>query len=160
MQAYQIAAMADLTVELSIDRPRGEVLRWWTGFPDRYVATDRREQPHRIEVTARAPQEIRINTFWRTPVGMELCIPEVVHLHDDGNFDIDVHLPGGLTQVDRFRFRAEDTRTRLTLEIDLRARHPLLWPWRAAWLIYARRTYPATFRTAARLCERDAPRDG
>ncbi len=152
--------MPYLTIEVDIARPRAEVLAWWTGFPQEYTATDRREQPHRIKVVKREPDRLEVLTWWRGLFGVEVMVPEVFHLKANGDFDVDVTLPLGLAQHDRFTFTAQGNTTHLHVELDLSARNALGTLARPAYALYGRRQYPITFQNAARLCERDAPRVG
>jgi len=149
--------MADLAVDVEIARPRAEVLAWWTGFADEYSATDPREQPHRIKVISRTADRLELLTWWRTPWGGELRIPETIQRKPNGDFDVAVALPLGLEQVDRFTVTQHGPATRVHIEIDIRARGWMGRMMRPAYMHYARRTYPRTFRSAGRLCERDAP---
>ncbi len=150
--------MPHMVIDVRIARPRREVIEWWTRLADDYRAEDPREQPHRIQVVARRPGQMDVLTWWRLPLGIEIAIPETMHLRSDGNFAVDVHFPLGLEQRDEFTFRHESGATHLTVRIDLAARNligrlvrPLYWH------LYGRRMYPRTFRTAGILCERDAP---
>ncbi|MBI5497252.1 MAG: hypothetical protein HY904_19720 [Deltaproteobacteria bacterium] len=152
--------MADFVVDVEVARPRAEVHRWWTGFPDAYDATDPREQPHRIRVLKREGPRIDLHTWWRMPLGVELLIPETVHLQDEGRFHIDVALPLALAQVDRFTLTEKDGRTHVHIEFDVRPRGAAGRLTRPFYLAYMRATFPRSFRTAARLCERDAPHLG
>lgn len=150
--------MNDLVIDVEIARPRNEVIAWWTGFPDEYVAKDPREQPHRIKVEKRVGKTAELSTWWRTPFG-ELMVPETFTVLDDGNWDVVVHLDVyGVRQRDRFRSVEENGKTRLRIEIDIErssTRGLVLAP---VYRAYARRQYPGSFRGAAKLCERDAPR--
>ena len=137
-------------------RPRDAVRRWWTDLPDVYVATDPREQPHRI-VTVRRDGAVRdLMTYWRGPFGRTIEVPERLTLQADGNFRFDIELPGGAYQRDEFRLVDEDGGTRVSIEVTIR---PRALPGRLTaplWRAFARRNYPRAWRSAARICERDA----
>lgn len=150
----------DLVVELDIPRSRAEVLAWWTTFPDDYRASDPSEQPHRIVVRERSPGHVRMLTYWRGPAGRELVIPETFVFRPSGDFDVELRLPLGLAQTDRFTFtEAGPGATRVRIEVDVRARSPVGRLTRAPFVaLYARKAYTSTWRTAARICARDAPR--
>ena len=149
-----------LTVDVDIDRPRAQVLAWWTGFPDEYAAADPKEQPHRIKVVHRSAQTLEVLTWWRSGVGVDLVIPETFRFRDNGDFDVDVTLPLGLRQLDRFAFEDRGTRTHLRVEILLGPRSAVGLLTRPLFAAYARSAYPRTFRHAGRLCEKAAPRAG
>lgn len=146
-------------VDVDVPRPRGEVIAWWTQFPDDYRASDPREQPHRILVTRRERDRIEMRTHWRGPAGRELVIPETFRLKPTGDFDVDIHLPLGLRQEDRFTFTSTPEGTRVHIEVDVSPRTALGRLTKRAFLaLYARKQYPRTWRQAAKLCARDAPR--
>ncbi len=148
-----------LTLKFPIARPPREVVAWWTGFPDDYRADDPREQPHRIKVVGRAPGRIDVLTWFRTPWRIDTVISETILLRGDDGFSIDVHLPLGLRQHDEFLFLEKDGGTDATITLDLAAPTLLARIVRPLyWYLYGVRMYPRTFRTAGRLCERDAPR--
>lgn len=153
-------AVPDLTVNVHVARPRAEVLAWWTQFPDDYRAQDPQEQPHRIVVRRREPGRVEMLTYWRGPLGREVVVPETFLFREGGDFDVELRLPLGLAQHDRFTFTPrEDGGTDVRIEVDVMPRQALGRLTRGAFLsLYARRQYPRTWREAARLCERDAPR--
>ena len=68
--------------------------------------------------------------------------------------------PPGLRQKDEFVLEATPTGTRVTIRVAIDAPTAGAKVARPFYLRYARRSYPATWRSAARLCERDAPRLG
>lgn len=149
----------DLVVTVDIRRPPAEVRAWWTELADSYVATDPNEQPHRIVVKERSGAAMRLVTYWRGPVGRELVIRETMTLRDDGGWSVDVDLPLGLAQRDEFTLTPIPEGTRVRIGVGVTARtmggrlaRPLFLA------LYARREYPRTWRAAARICERDAPR--
>lgn len=147
----------DVAVTLHIARPPHEVRAWWTEMPADYRASDPAEQPHRIVTRSRTPDAWVVDTYWRTPLGGELRIPETFRFKPDGDWDVELRLPFGLAQRDAFVLEPTAVGTR----VEIRA---WIWPRsapgrlsRPAYVAYARKTYPETWRTAARLCERDAP---
>ena len=151
--------MPDLVVTVFVPRPRAEVLAWWTQFPDDYRAADPREQPHRILVKKREPGRIEMLTYWRGPLGREMVIPETFLFREGGDFDVDIRLPFGLRQRDRFTLTQKDGGTEVRIELDVEPRAALGTLTRRAFLaFYAKRQYPRTWRAAAELCARDAPR--
>lgn len=151
--------MEDLVVTVDIRRPPPEVRAWWTELPDEYVATDPREQPHRIVVTKRDGAVMELATYWRGPLGRELVIREMMTLRDDGGWSVDVGLPLGLAQRDEFTLTPTPEGTRVRIGVGVTARTTWGRLMRPLFLaFYARRQYPRTWRAAARICERDAPR--
>lgn len=145
--------MADLVVELRIARSPEQVRRWWWDMPADYRATDPHEQPHRIIVKERTDERLVLATYWRGPMGRDLRVDEVVHFTPDG-WSIDMDLPLGLAQRDTFVLAPDSDGTRVRIAVDI---WPRTFGGRLAkpfyvWL-YAKRTYPATWRDAARLCE-------
>ncbi len=151
--------MHRMTVDVHVARPRREVVAWWTQLPDDYRAQDSREQPHRIEVVGRHGDRIELLTWWRLLLGIELVIPETMHLRPDEDFVVEVHFPLGLEQRDVFTLREEDGGTHVRIDLELAARNLLGWLVRPLyWYFYGRRKYQRMFLTAGRLCERDAPR--
>ena len=151
--------MPDLVVTVHVPRPRAEVLAWWTQFPDDYRAADPREQPHRILVKKRESGRVEMLTYWRGPLGREVVIPETFLFREGGDFDVDLRLPLGLRQRDRFTFTPRaDGGTDVRIEVDVAPRAGVGRLTRAAFLLYAKRQYPRTWREAAKLCARDAPR--
>jgi hypothetical protein len=149
--------MADLTVEVEIARPPDEVRAWWTQMPDDYRATDPKEQPHRIVTLRRTPDTWEAMTHWRGPPWGDVKVRETFHFRPDG-WDVDVGLPLGLAQKDEFTLAATPTGTRVTIRVSIWPRNLAGRLARPAFLRYARRSYPRTWRAAGRICERDAPR--
>lgn len=147
----------DVAVTLDIARPVDEVRAWWVDMPADYVATDPREQPHRIVTRSRTPTRWEIDTYWRGPLGVPLRIGEVFHLREDG-WDVDIALPAGLRQRDVFVLAPTPSGTRVTIRAWIWAPSVAARLGLPPMMRYARRSYPRTWRTAARLCERDAPR--
>ncbi len=149
--------MADIAVDLEIARPPAEVRAWWTQAPDDYRASDPREQPHRIVTLSRTPEEWKVLTYWRVPPLRNLRVPETFRFRPDG-WDVDVGLPLGLAQKDEFTLAATPGGTRVSIRVTIRARNAWGRLARPAFLRFARRSYARTWRAAAKLCERDAPR--
>jgi hypothetical protein len=86
-----------------------------------------------------------------------LRIAETFHLRDDG-WDVDVHLPMGLQQRDAFTLNEKDGATRVHVDVWIWPRSALGRLARPTMMRYARKEYPRTWRAAAKLCARDAPR--
>lgn len=145
--------MTDLDVTVDIARPPDVVRRWWTEFPTEYRATDPREQPHRIVTLRRDARVLDLLTYWRGPLGREIEVPETFEMRDDG-WDVHIRLPFGLRQKDEFFLTPTPTGTRVRILVTIHAPTLAAKLARPAMMIYARRSYPATWRSAARLCER------
>lgn len=147
----------DIAVELHIRRPPHEVRAWWLEMPEDYVAADPREQPFRIKTLRRTQSEWEIMTYWRV-LGRVTKVPETFHLKPDGDWDVDIALPFGLRQRDAFVLHPTREGTRVEIRAWVHAPTAAAKAMRPLFLaLYARRAYPATWRTAAELCERDAP---
>lgn len=146
----------DVSLELSIPRPVPEVRAWWLEMPPDYRATDPREQPFRIKTLSRTATEWRILTYWRVG-GRVVKIPERFEIRPDG-WTVHLDLPFGLKQRDEFVVTPEGaagTRVQIDAFVTATGVRRLLRP---AFRVYARRSYPKTWRTAAELCARDAPK--
>lgn len=148
---FEVAHVADLVVDVRIARPPAAVYRWWTEFPEVYE--NEKEQPHRIVTRSRSEKHIDTLTYWRRPFGGELEVPERFTLRPDG-WDVDIELPMGLSQRDVFRLTPDDDGTKVHIEVDVWARSFAGRLARPAFMLYARRSYPRTWRAAVRWCER------
>ena len=143
--------MSDLHVEVRIARPPDVVRRWWIEFPPLYE--NDREQPHRIVTRSRDAEHIDTLTYWRGPLGRELEVPERFTLREDG-WDVDIRLPFGLAQRDRFALSSDGAGgTLVAIDVDIWPRSALGRAMRPLFLRYARKSYPRTWRAAARWCE-------
>jgi hypothetical protein len=149
----------DIVVTVDVARPPREVRAWWTEMPVDYRAADPKEQPHRIVTKERTPERWVVETYWRGPLGREVRLPETFRFRPDG-WDVDIVLPFGLRQEDAFLLEATPTGTRVTIRVTVHAPTAGARLARPFFLRYAKRSYPATWHSAARLCERDAPRLG
>ncbi|HUR68496.1 MAG TPA: hypothetical protein VM370_04560 [Candidatus Thermoplasmatota archaeon] len=142
--------MPDLSVTVHVARPPEVVRQWWLDFPEVYE--NAREQPHRIVTRSRSAQHIDTLTYWRGPLGREIEVPERFALRADG-WDVDIALPFGLAQRDQFALSSEPGGTRVDIEVDIWCRTRLGRLSLAGYKAYARRSYPRTWRAAARWCE-------
>ena len=142
--------MTNVWVDVQIARPPAVVREWWTVFPPVYE--NAKEQPHRIVTLSRTPERIETLTYWRAPFGRELEVPETFTLREDG-WDVDIALPFGLAQRDRFTLAAKDGGTQVHIEVDIWPRTAIGRVVRPIFLLYAKRQYPRTWRAAARWCE-------
>lgn len=144
-------------MEVDIRRPPHEVRAWWWEMPDDYRATDPKEQPHRIVTRSRSERERDMLTYWRGPLGRELVIPERMRMDAHGDWTIEVDLPFGLAQRDVFVLEPRAASTHVAIDVEVWARRWWGHLTRPLFMLYARRSYPRTWRRAARICERDAP---
>ena len=142
--------MPDLSVAVRIARSPDVVRRWWLEFPEVYE--NAREQPHRIVTRSHDSAHIDTLTYWRGPPGRELEVPERFTLREDG-WDVDITLPFGLAQRDVFTLVPDGGGTLVRIDVDLWSRSPLGRLARRPYLRYARRSYPRTWKAAARWCE-------
>jgi len=149
--------MPDLAYAFDIKRKPREVRAYWTDLPDDYKATSKSEQPFRIVVLRRTPSQLDLMTYWRL-AGRVVKQPETLHLHGDGDWSFDVPLPLGIDQRDDFHMEATPDGTRLHISVSFAPRD---WRGRVAlpaWQAYASKWYGRTWASAARRCERDAPK--
>jgi len=149
----------DLEVIVEIARPPAEVRAWWLEMPPDYRASDPKEQPHRIRTLRRDEAGWECDTYWRMPLGREVVIRETFAFRPDG-WDVDLRLPAGLRQRDEFVLAPTAAGTRVRVRVWIEAPSFRARLARPFMMRYARRQYPATWRAAAKLCERDAPRLG
>lgn len=147
----------DLEVVIEIPRPPAEVRAWWLEMPADYVAADPKEQPHRIVTLRRDATRWETITYWRVPGRANLPVRETFTFRDDG-WDVLVELPFGLEQRDEFALTPTPEGTRVRIRVGIWPRNLVGRLARPAFLRYARRAYPATWRRAATICARDAPR--
>lgn len=148
----------DIDLVFEIKRPPHEVRAWWTEFPDEYRASDPKEQPHRIVTLEKGEGYRRMETFWRGPLGRELRVPETFRFREHGDWNVEVALPLGLKQLDEFTLEPTHDGTRVHIRVTVQRRSFLGRITRGMFVaFYARKNYPRTWRSAARLCERDAP---
>ncbi len=145
--------MRELSVEVDIARPPETVRAWWLDLPEVYEAEDPREQPHRIVKVEETADRIDLLTYWKGPFGKELELGETVHMDREDGWRIEVDLPFGLDQEDIFSLEPTEIGTRLTIDVRMWAQRwygklvlPFFW-------MFGKRSYPETWRTAARLCE-------
>src|SRR5437899_8530951 len=147
-----------LTLELDLDihRPPSAVRAWWTDLPDEYVAKDPREQPHRIRVLARQGDRVEVVGTWRGPLGREMLLKETLRLREDGSWTFDSRAMG-ISVHDEFEVVSLCEGARLHIRSVLTPARPL---GRLVVRLMGRRLVrrmAESWRTAALICERDAP---
>jgi hypothetical protein len=154
--ATQTGRSLQLDLELNIRRPPRSVRAWWTDLPDDYNAKDPREEPHRIRVLERHGDRIELVGTWRGPFGTERLLPETLRLREDGSWTFDAEAMG-LRIHDVFEAMPSGDGTRLHIRSVIR-------PNKLRGRIVARlmgrpilRMLQKGMRTAAEICERDAP---
>lgn len=154
--------MERLILDLTLEIPRApsEVRAWWLELPDEYRASDPREQPHRIVTLEKSAEHRKMRTYWRGPMGRELVIPETFRYKGALAWDVDVGLPLGLAQRDEFELEeTPEGGTRVHIRVFVWARTLAGRLARGPFVaFYAKRNYPRTWRSAARICARDAPK--
>jgi hypothetical protein len=147
-----------LTLDLNLDiqRSPGSVRAWWTDLPDDYVAKDPREQPHRIRALSRNGDRIELVGTWRGAFGKDRLLRETLRLREDGSWTFDARAMG-LHIHDEFEVSPRGDGTRLHIRSTIT-------PERPSGRIVARLMgrgllgrLDQGWRTAASICERDAP---
>ncbi len=142
-------------LELEIARSPASVRRWWTEFPDDYIAEDPSEQPYRILTLRREGDHRFLKTFWKRPDGSEMEMEEVLVLQTEGGwtYTIERH-PGGFHVVDQFIVNPkEGGGTHLVITSTLH-------PWKElsdSDVAVQIERMKGAWRRAVPICERDAP---
>src|SRR2546422_558406 len=145
-----------LDLDLDIHRSPDSVRAWWTDLPDEYVAKDPREQPHRIRVLARQGDRVEVVGTWRGPLGREMLLKETLRLREDGSWTFDSRAMG-ISVHDEFEVVSLGEGARLHIRSVLTPARPL---GRLVARLMGRRLVrrmAESWRTAALICERDAP---
>ena len=145
-----------LDLDLDIHRSPDSVRAWWTDLPDEYVAKDPREQPHRIRALARQGDRVEVVGTWRGPLGREMLLKETLRLREDGSWTFDSRAMG-ISVHDEFEVVSLGEGARLHIRSVLTPARPL---GRLVARLMGRRLVrrmAESWRTAALICERDAP---
>src|SRR2546426_6610106 len=154
--ATRVGRSITLDLDLDIHRSPDAVRAWWTDLPDEYVAKDPREQPHRIRVLARQGDRVEVVGTWRGPLGREMLLKETLRLREDGSWTFDSRAMG-ISVHDEFEVVSLGEGARLHIRSVLTPARPL---GRLVARLMGRRLVrrmAESWRTAALICERDAP---
>jgi hypothetical protein len=148
-------ARREIRMEITIQRAPESVRRWWTEYPDDYVATDPREQPFRIRTLDRKDGKRHVMTTWKRPDGSIAEWEEFLEIFPDGSWTYTIPRNVGNYRIfDRFLPRpGAEGGTVLRIESDVEA----LTPEAVAGIEAQAVRMEAGWRAIVPLCERDAP---